>query len=176
MPFVCGLPACRDQANQQRQKGLEKRLFDEGFVTKLLDGDNMRHGINNNLGFTEADRAENIRRTAEVVRLFLNDGIITICSFISPTHAMRDHARQIIGEKDFYEIYVDTSIALCEERDPKGLYKKVRAGEIKNFTGIHTEYEEPVNPFLVLKTGEMTIEETIDLLYNRIIEKIKRKD
>lgn len=157
-------------------KGLEKRLYDEGFITKLLDGDNIRLGINNNLDFSESDRAENIRRTAEVAKLFLSCGIITICSFISPSHAMRDHAKQIIGKDDFYEIFVDAPIELCEERDPKGLYKKVRKGEIKNFTGVHTHYEKPHKPFLTLKTENLTIDEAIEVLYNAIIDKIKYEE
>ncbi|MEA3496483.1 MAG: adenylyl-sulfate kinase [Bacteroidota bacterium] len=155
-------------------KGLEKKLYDEGFSTVLLDGDNIRHGINNNLSFSEADRAENIRRVAEVANLFLHNGLITICSFISPTHAMRNHAKQIIGEDNFFEVFVDASIELCQKRDPKGLYKKVKRGEIKNFTGIDSEYEKPFNPFLKLKTEELTIDKAINLLYDSIIDKIKK--
>lgn len=154
-------------------KGLEKRLHDEGFVTKLLDGDNVRMGINNNLSFSEADRAENIRRVAEVSKLFVNCGIVTICCFISPTHAMRDHAKQIIGKENFFEIFVDAPIELCEDRDPKGLYKKVREGKIKNFTGVDSEYERPHKPFLTLETSKLTIEEAIQILYDGIIDKIK---
>lgn len=117
-------------------KAIERELHDKGFLTQLLDGDNLRSGINNNLGFSESDRQENIRRAAEVAKLFVNCGVVTICSFISPTEEIRTAAKNIIGEENFREIYINASFESCEQRDVKGLYKKARAGEIKNFTGL----------------------------------------
>src|SRR6056297_851076 len=128
---------------------LERRLFELNYFCQILDGDNVRSGINRNVKFTEKDRMENIRRIAEVSKLFMNCGIILICAFISPTKEMREMAREIIGDEDFLEIFVDTPIEICEQRDPKGLYKKARLGEIKNFTGISSPFEMPDNPFLV---------------------------
>lgn len=138
---------------------LEQKLRDKGFLTQVLDGDNVRTGINKNLGFSEEDRTENIRRIAEVSKLFLNCGIITINCFVSPTVAIRANAKQIIGEDNFVEVFVNTSLEICEQRDVKGLYKKARAGEIKDFTGIDAPFEAPINPEIDLKTAELTIEE-----------------
>jgi adenylylsulfate kinase len=117
-------------------QGLERKLHEQGILTMVLDGDNVRSGINNNLGFSEADRTENIRRIAEVTKLFLSNGIVTINCFVSPTKDIRDLAKQIIGTTDFYEVYVNASFDECAKRDVKGLYKKAIAGEIKNFTGL----------------------------------------
>lgn len=156
-------------------KGLEQKLYNEGFLTQVLDGDNVRTGINNNLGFSVDDREENIRRIAEVSKLFLNSGMIIIDCFISPTEAIRNHAKSIIGEKDFIEIYVNTPLEVCEQRDTKGLYKKARAGLIKNFTGIDSPYEEPKNPFIEVKTAEMTLEESVEFIYNKILPIIEYK-
>ena len=122
---------------------LEKKLNDEGYLTQVLDGDNVRSGINNNLAFTKEDRLENIRRISEVSKLFLNCGIITINSFVSPTEDIRDLAKEIIGEENFLEVYINTSLEECEKRDVKGLYKKARKGEIPNFTGISAPFEAP---------------------------------
>ncbi|MFZ5551693.1 MAG: adenylyl-sulfate kinase [Bacteroidota bacterium] len=152
---------------------LEKRLQENGFFTRLLDGDNVRTGINNNLGFSESDRMENIRRIAEVSKLFLNNGVICINSFVSPTQAIRETAKKIIGEKDFLEIYINTPLEICEQRDVKGLYKKARAGEIKDFTGISAPFEAPENPSLEIKTENKTIEQSTDELYQFILPKIK---
>ncbi len=145
--------------------GLEKRLFQENFYAQLLDGDNIRSGINKNLGFSEADRKENIRRIAEIAKLYLSSGIITINSFISPTKETRDLAREIVGADDFLEVYVNAPIATCESRDVKGLYKKARAGEIQGFTGINQVYEEPDNPAFELRTDLQSIDESVDLLF-----------
>lgn len=139
---------------------LERLLYAEGKVVKVLDGDNIRAGINNNLGFTEADRQENIRRIAEVAKLFVDLGIVVICSFISPTRAIRRQARTIIGAEDFVEIYVDTPLAVCEARDVKGLYGKARRGEIKHFTGIDAPYEAPTQPALILRTQDQSVMES----------------
>jgi bifunctional enzyme CysN/CysC len=131
---------------------VEKKLQTQGHVTYLLDGDNVRHGLNKDLGFTDADRVENIRRVAEVSRLMVDAGLIVLVSFISPFRSERLLARELMDKGEFVEIFIDTPLAVCEERDPKGLYKKARAGEIKNFTGIDSEYEAPVESELRIDT------------------------
>lgn len=150
-------------------KGLEKALHEKGFLTKLLDGDNVRTGLNKNLSFSEEDRTENIRRIAEVSKLFLDGGIIAINSFVSPTYAIRDLARSIIGAEDFLEVYVNASYELCEERDVKGLYAKVRAGEIKNFTGKDAPFDVPVDPAVDIPTANQRPEESVAYLLERIL-------
>jgi len=145
--------------------GLEKKLFGEGFVTQVLDGDNIRTGLNKDLKFSETDRLENTRRIAEVAKLFANCGIITICSFVSPTDDIREQVRSIIGKKDFFEIYVNASFEVCETRDVKGLYKKARQGEIKHFTGLDAPFEAPENPALEIKTDELDVNESIEKLH-----------
>ena len=142
-------------------EGVQKELFSRGYLVKVLDGDNIRSGINNNLGFSIEDRKENIRRIAEVAKLFLDTGIIVLASFVSPTLEIREIARDIIGSENFYEIFVDTPIEECERRDVKGLYKKVRAGEIKGFTGIDSPFEKPEKPFMKLDTVAFNVEECI---------------
>lgn len=144
---------------------LEKRLFQENFVAQLLDGDNIRSGINKNLGFSEEDRRENIRRIAEIAKLYLSSGIITINSFISPTAETRKIAKEIVGDADFLEIYINAPMATCESRDVKGLYKKARAGEIQGFTGVNQAYEEPENPALELRTDLLSVDEAVDILF-----------
>ncbi len=144
---------------------LEKRLFQENFVAQLLDGDNIRSGINKNLGFSEEDRKENIRRIAEIAKLYLSSGIITINSFISPTAETRNIAKEIVGDGDFLEIYINAPMATCESRDVKGLYKKARAGEIQGFTGVNQAYEEPENPALELRTDVLGVDEAVDILF-----------
>jgi len=153
--------------------GIERALNKKGYLTQVLDGDNIRTGINNNLGFTEQDRYENIRRIAEVSKLFLDCGIICINSFISPTKKIRQMARDIIGENDFLEIFIDTPLEVCEQRDPKGLYKKARAGEIKNFTGVSAPFEKPDNPFMVVKNTNPDIEETIKQIMIKILPEVR---
>ncbi|HFA47929.1 MAG TPA: adenylyl-sulfate kinase, partial [Bacteroidetes bacterium] len=135
---------------------LERQLIKNSFFSKILDGDNIRSGINSNLGFTIEDRKENIRRIAEIAKLFIENGVIAICSFISPTIAIRDFAKNIIGEKDFIEIYINAPLDVCENRDVKGLYKKARNGEIKNFTGISSPYEAPLNPAIEINTEKLS--------------------
>jgi len=152
--------------------GLEKELQKRGFLTQILDGDNIRTGINKNLGFSEEDRTENIRRIAEVSKLFVNCGIITINCFVSPTLAIREQAKAIIGDADFREIYVNASYQECEKRDVKGLYKKARNGEIKNFTGLDAPFEAPQSPFLEIKTADMSIEESVNCLVEVILSDI----
>jgi adenylylsulfate kinase len=154
--------------------GLEKKLFDEGFFVQLLDGDNIRTGINNNLGFSLEDRKENIRRIAEVSNLFCTSGIICLNSFVSPTYEIRSLAKEIIGEENFFEIFVNTPLEICEHRDVKGLYKKARKGKIKNFTGIDSTFEVPKNPFLEIKTETQTIEESVNFTFDSIKNLIKK--
>lgn len=153
-------------------KILEKKLIEKSFLTMLLDGDNVRDGLNNNLGFADTDRQENIRRIAEVNKLFINCGIITINCFVSPTEAIRNMAKSIIGSDDFIDIFVDTPLAICESRDVKGLYQKARRGEIKNFTGLDAPFEIPVEAELVLKTENRTAEQTAESLLQFILPKI----
>ncbi len=151
---------------------LEKELFFRSFFCQVLDGDNIRSGINNNLGFKEEDRLENIRRIAEVSKLMVNAGIITICSFISPTHEIRKLARNIIGHSDFIEIYLSTPLEECERRDVKGLYKKARTGEIKDFTGISSPFDIPLNPDLELDTSRLSIRDCVDQIFQLISYRI----
>ena len=153
-------------------KELEKRLHNNGYLSQVLDGDNIRTGINSNLGFTDADRTENIRRIAEVSKLLIQSGVITINSFISPTSDIRHMAMNVIGKKDFIEIFVYAPLEVCEQRDVKGLYKKARAGKIKNFTGIDAPFEAPQNPDLKVDTSVLTIEECIEQIINVILPKI----
>lgn len=151
---------------------LERELHQRGLLCRILDGDNIRSGINNNLGFTEADRIENIRRIAEVSKLFVDTGIITIAAFISPSNDIREMAANIIGKEDFIEIYVSTPIEECERRDVKGLYAKARRGEIKNFTGISAPFEAPRNPALTLDTSVLSLEECVDKILKLIVPRI----
>ena len=152
---------------------LEKALYAQGILCRILDGDNIRSGINHNLGFSEADRRENIRRIAEVSKLFVDCGIVTLAAFISPTHAMRHMAADIIGQNDFLEIYVSTPIKECERRDVKGLYAKARRGEIKDFTGISAPFEAPENPFISIDTSCQSLEESVEILMKAILPKIR---
>ena len=152
---------------------LEKELFKLGFLVQILDGDNIRAGINNNLSFSEADRAENIRRISEVSKLFLNCGVITINCFVSPTKKMRQNAKKIIGKENYYEIFINADLETCEKRDVKGLYKKARSGEIKNFTGIDAEYEKPNIPNLEVDTTQLSIDQSIEIILKNILSQIK---
>lgn len=143
---------------------VEKRLFDLGCQTYVLDGDNIRFGLNKNLGFSPEDRTENIRRIGEVAKLFVDAGIIVSTAFISPYRADRDEVRGIVESGDMVEIYVQCAIDVCEQRDPKGLYKKARAGEIPEFTGISAPYEEPLQPELVIESDKHDVEKCADLV------------
>lgn len=154
-------------------KNLESRLHNEGYFTKILDGDNLRAGINKNLGFQDADRIENIRRAAEVAKLFIDNGIITITSLISPTKKMREMAKAIIGESDYFEVYVDCDFEECERRDPKGLYHKARNGEIKQFTGMDSVFEVPDNSHLTVRTDVDSISKCTDLIIGNVIQRIR---
>lgn len=146
-------------------KAFERKLFQEGFFAQMLDGDNIRSGLNSNLGFSQEDRKENIRRIAEIAKLYMNSGVITVVSFISPTIAIRDMAKSIIGPENFIEVFVNTPLEICEERDVKGLYKKARSGEIKDFTGISAPFEAPTDPDILIPTHEMEIHESVSTLY-----------
>lgn len=151
---------------------LERELHQRGLLCRILDGDNIRSGINNNLGFSAEDRVENIRRIAEVSKLFVDTGIITIAAFISPNNELRKMAASIIGEENFLEIYVSTPIEEWEKRDVKGLYAKARRGEIKNFTGISAPFEAPESPDLSLDTSKLSVEESVKLLLDLILPKV----
>lgn len=140
---------------------VEHELFKMGMNTYSLDGDNIRSGINKGLGFSKEDRTENLRRIAEVARLFIDAGTITLAAFISPTQKDRTMVKEIVGRENFYEIFIDTPLEICEQRDPKGLYKKARAGEIKDFTGIDAHYEPPQNPDLHIQTDGNSLESCV---------------
>lgn len=151
---------------------LERELHRRGFFCRILDGDNIRSGINNNLGFTEADRLENIRRISEVAKLFIDTGIITIAAFISPNNDVREMAANIIGKENFLEVYVSTPLEECEKRDVKGLYARARKGEIKNFTGISAPFEEPSHPDLTLDTSVLSMQESVEKLLELVFPHI----
>lgn len=155
---------------------LEGELYKQGILCRILDGDNIRSGINNNLGFSEADRTENIRRIAEVSKLFVDCGIVTIAAFISPTHAIRRMASEIIGEDDFLEVYVSTPIEECERRDVKGLYAKARRGEIKEFTGISSPFEAPEHPFISIDTSRQSLADSVKVLLEAVSPKITENE
>jgi adenylylsulfate kinase len=150
---------------------VESALYERGYLTYVLDGDNIRHGLNKNLGFSPEDREENIRRIGEVTKLMADAGIITMTAFISPYRADRDKARSLLPEGEFIEIYVKVSLAVAEQRDPKGLYKKARAGEVKEFTGISAPYEEPLRPELVIDTDRLSVEESAEVVIGYLVEK-----
>lgn len=154
---------------------LEYELHRRGLLCRILDGDNIRTGINNNLGFSEEDRVENIRRIAEVAKLFVDTGIITIAAFISPNNEIRKMAANIIGPEDFLEVYVSTPIEECERRDVKGLYAKARRGEIKDFTGISAPFEAPVAPDLTLDASVLSVKEATDKLLELVFPRVVKR-
>ncbi|MGB5920510.1 adenylyl-sulfate kinase [Arcobacter sp.] len=149
---------------------VEAELFKIGRKTYLLDGDNVRHGLNKDLGFSELDRIENIRRIGEVSKLFVDAGIIVITAFISPFKADRQIARSLVKYDEFIEVFVDTPLDICENRDPKGLYKKAREGAIQNFTGIDSPYEVPTSPEIIIKNSKSSIEKNCDIILNYLIK------
>ena len=151
---------------------LERELHQRGLLCRILDGDNIRSGINNNLGFSPEDRVENIRRIAEVGKLFVDTGIITIAAFISPNNQLRNMASEIIGKENFIEVYISTPLEECERRDVKGLYAKARRGEIKEFTGISAPFEAPENPESELDTSKLSLKESVDILLEAILPKV----
>jgi len=154
-------------------ENLERKLFEAGYFPQVLDGDNIRSGINKNLGFSVADRTENIRRIAEVARLYANSGVIVLASFISPTRQIRTLAKTIIGADDFLEVYVNAPLEECERRDVKGLYQKARRGEIKGFTGIDSPYEAPETPFLEIRTDQLALENSVAVLFEKVQPEIQ---
>lgn len=151
---------------------LERELQNRGLLCRILDGDNIRNGINNNLGFTAEDRVENIRRIAEIGKLFVDTGVITIAAFISPNNELREMASRIIGKENFVEVYISTPIEECEKRDVKGLYAKARRGEIKNFTGISAPFEAPEDAALSIDTSKHSVKESVDMLLDLILPKV----
>lgn len=155
---------------------LERELHRRGLLCRILDGDNIRTGINNNLGFSEEDRIENIRRIAEVGKLFVDTGIITIAAFISPNNDLRQMAARIIGAENFLEIFVSTPLAECEKRDVKGLYAKARRGEIPQFTGISAPFEAPTSPALSLDTSTLSLEESVQALLQLVLPLVDKKE
>jgi adenylylsulfate kinase len=152
-------------------RALEEKLFERGHLCFVLDGDNVRHGLNKNLGFSPEDREENIRRIGEVAKLFADAGLIAMTAFISPYRKDRDQARSLLNKDEFIEIYVKVPLDIAEQRDPKGLYKKARAGEIKEFTGISAPYEEPTNAELILDTGDLSLNECVEKILDYMIAK-----
>ena len=155
---------------------LERELQRRGILCRILDGDNIRSGINNNLGFSPADRRENIRRIAEVARLFVDTGIVTIAAFISPSEELRRMAAGIVGEADFFEIYVNTPLSVCEQRDVKGLYAKARRGEIREFTGISAPFEAPAAPAMTVDTSAMPLADSVNEILNSILLRINKQN
>ena len=151
---------------------LERELQNRGLLCRILDGDNIRSGINNNLGFTAEDRVENIRRIAEIGKLFVDTGVITIAAFISPNNELREMASNIIGKENFVEVYISTPIEECEKRDVKGLYAKARRGEIKNFTGISAPFEAPEDAALSIDTSKHSVKESVNMLLDLILPKV----
>lgn len=172
-PIVIWLTGLSGAGKTTNAVALEKAIQKRGYFTKIFDGDIIREGINKDLGFSEKDRVENIRRIAEITRLFMDSGLIVICSFISPTKEVRDLAKKIIGEEYFCEVYVNCSLEVCEKRDVKGLYKRARNGEIKNFTGIDSPYEPPENPDIEIFTDTNSLKETTKILMSKILPKIR---
>jgi adenylyl-sulfate kinase len=155
---------------------LEEMLNEQGFATYLLDGDNIRHGLNKDLGFTDKDRKENIRRIGEVTKLFLDAGLIVLAAFISPFAEDRKIVRELVEEEEFMEIYVNCSLEVAEQRDTKGLYKKARAGELKDFTGIDSPYEAPTRPEIEIRSDEMSAESAAQKILNKILPLIQPQD
>lgn len=154
--------------------GVERELHAQGILCRILDGDNVRAGINNNLGFSAEDRIENIRRIAEIGKLFVQTGVVTLACFVSPTNDIRQMAREIVGEEDFLEVYISTPIEECERRDVKGLYARARKGEVKNFTGISAPFEAPVSADIDIDTSKIPLEESVKTLTELIIKRVKQ--
>ena len=156
-------------------KGVESHLHSQGILNQLLDGDNIRVGISNNLTFSSEDRIENIRRISEVSKLFMNCGVVTLNCFVSPTIQIRNIAKEIIGAENFIEVYINASVDTCEKRDVKGLYQKARNGEIKDFTGISAPFEAPKSPEIEINTAKLSIDESVQKVLDYILPIIKNK-
>lgn len=172
--FVFWLYGLSGSGKSTLANALERRLHEDGVFTQILDGDNIRSGLNADLGFSDEDRLENIRRIAEVAKLFMNAGVVTITSFITPTRELRDMAREIIGSQHIREIYVRCPFEKCAERDVKGLYAKAASGEVKQFTGKDSSFEEPESPDLVIDTGNESIDESCRRLYEAVIPFLRK--
>ena len=172
-PMTVWLTGLSGSGKSTLATGLEALLFEQGFLASRLDGDNLRFGLNKDLGFQQRDRDENIRRVAETAKLFNDSGLITICSFISPSAGQREQAKKIIGAENFIEVYVKSSLATCEQRDPKGLYKKARSGEIQNFTGITAPYDIPTNPKIIIDTEQNDLETSLAVLAEHVLNAIR---
>ncbi len=167
-PAVIWFTGLSGSGKSTSANALEKALFNMGYCTYLLDGDNVRHGLCSDLGFSDRDRRENIRRIGEVAKLMVDSGQIVLSSFISPFIRERQMVRQMVAKGEFIEVYVSTSVETCEQRDPKGLYKKARSGEIRNFTGIDSPYEEPDSPEIVIDTQRLSVDEVVDHLLRKL--------
>ena len=165
-PCIIWLTGLSGSGKSTLANALESRLYDMKYHTYLLDGDNVRHGLNRDLGFSEIDRIENIRRIGEVAKLFVDSGAIVITAFISPFIKDREQVRKLVTKDEFIEVFVDTSLEVCESRDPKGLYKKARLGELKNFTGLDSPYERPIHPELHIYNDKVEINTNIDIIIN----------
>ena len=169
-PFILWFTGLSASGKSSLANIVETKLFRMNYKTYLLDGDNVRHGLNKDLGFSEKSRIENIRRISEVAKLFLDSGIIVLTAFISPFKSDRDLARSLVLKKQFIEIFIDASLETCEKRDPKGLYKKARSGKIANFTGISSPYEAPKNPELRIDNNEITLDEASNQVIDYLIK------
>lgn len=169
--FVLWFTGLSGSGKSTLANAVEKELFDTGHNVTVLDGDNIRHGLCSDLGFTEEDRNENMRRIGEVSKLFVESGTIVLAAFVSPYRNDREKVRSRLPHGDFYEVYCQCDLKVCEDRDPKGLYKKARSGEIPNFTGISAPYEEPIKPDMVVNTSELSVEEEVE----HILENIRSK-
>ncbi len=169
--FVIWLTSLSGSGKSTIAKLLEYELYKKGFITYALDGDNIRHGLNSYLGFSKEDREENIRRISEVAKLFVDAGVITIVSFISPYKKDRKFARSILEKDEFIEVYLKAPLEVCEKRDVKGLYQKAGKGEIKDFTGINDPYEKPINPEVILETDKLSEEESVKKLFDYLENK-----
>ena len=169
--FVLWFTGLSGSGKSTLANAVEKKLFEMDYNVTVLDGDNVRHGLCSDLGFTEEDRNENMRRIGEVAKLFVESGIIVLAAFISPYRKDREKVRSRLPHGDFYEVYCECDLSVCENRDPKGLYKKAREGEIKNFTGVSAPYEEPIKPDLVVNTSNLSIEEEVKHIISNIRSK-----
>ena len=169
--FVLWFTGLSGSGKSTLANAVEKKLFEMDYNVTVLDGDNVRHGLCSDLGFTEEDRNENMRRIGEVAKLFVESGIIVLAAFISPYRKDREKVRSRLPHGDFYEVYCECDLSVCENRDPKGLYKKAREGEIKNFTGVSAPYEEPIKPDMVVNTSNLSIEEEVKHIISNIRSK-----
>lgn len=172
-PLVIWFTGLSGSGKSTVASALEKKLHDHGIRTYILDGDNIRSGLNKGLGFSDEDRKENIRRIGEVAKLFVDAGVVVLSAFISPFEEERALVKNTVGEAHYFEVFVDTPIEVCEQRDVKGLYAKARKGEIKNFTGIDSPFERPQNPHLIVQTHQETLEDSVEKIYQQIIKSIQ---